>query len=171
MSVETSIHLVDWPAFQAGVRHGEASEVLEELGVEPAWHGLHSASMDFLDAFDAFRGAWKADERYYFQDVFDALFWTWRGEHNRVLELVEGDDPKSDIFGVETAMTPDTAADLAATAARFDLEACRPLYGRLVSSSRRFESFDEWKSFGQQWLDVLHCAAKEHKGLVVITFG
>lgn len=172
MSVDAYVYLVDWPAFQAGVRHGEASEVLDEdLGVEPAWDGPLSASMDFLNDFDQFRRAWKADERYYFQEVFDTLFWSWRGEHNRVFELVEGDDPDSDLNGVDTAMSPETAAEFAATASRFDLEACRPLYEQHVSSSHRFESFDEWKSFGQEWLDLLHRAATERKGLDVIAFG
>jgi hypothetical protein len=142
VSVEMAVYLVDWDDFQEQVRNDDAYEVLERHSPEPLGDRSAKAPMSFLDAFDAFKRAWKSDERLYFKEVFDTLFWSWRGLADRVMELEEGED--GDLFGIDTALKPQTVKDLAAMARRLDLGNCRPLFEKHVTDRWRFDSFDDW---------------------------
>jgi hypothetical protein len=86
-----AVYIVDWDDFQEKVRQAEAYEVLEQLRPEPLEDEGAKAPMSFMEAFDAFYRAWKSDERLYLKEVFDTLFWSWRGgSAERVMELEEG---------------------------------------------------------------------------------
>jgi hypothetical protein len=164
-----AVYLVDWDEFKEKVRHAEAYEVLEQLRPEPLEDESARAPMSFLDAFDAFKRAWKSDERLYFKEVFDTLFWSWRGGGDRVMELEEGED--GDLFGIDIALKPETVKGLEAMARRLDLEHCRPHFEKHVTAGGRFDSFDDWKGYADEWLGLLRRAAERDKGLVLAIFG
>src|SRR4051794_23469051 len=164
-----AVYIVDWDDFQERVRNAEAYEVLEQLRPEPLGDRSAKAPMSFLDAFDAFKRAWKSDERLYFKEVFDTLFWSWRGGAARGMGLGEGGD--GGLFGVDTALKPETVKDLEAMARRLDLGNCRPLFEKHVTDRWRFDSFDDWKGYADEWLGLLRRAADEGKGLVIAVLG
>jgi hypothetical protein len=169
MSVEMAVYLVDWDDFQEKVRHEEAYEVLEQLRPEPLEDGNAKAPMGFLEAFDAFKRGWTSDERLYFKEVFDTLFWSWRGGADQVMELEEGEG--GDLFGIDVALKPETVKELAGVARRLDLGRCRPLFEEHVTNVRGFNSFDHWKGYAEEWLGMLRRAAEGNKGLVLAVFG
>jgi hypothetical protein len=164
-----AVYLVDWDDFQEKVRHAEAYEVLEQLRPEPLEYDSAKAPMGFLEAFDAFKRAWKSDERRDFKEVFDTLFWSWRGGADQVMELEEGED--GDLFGIDVALKPETVMELAGVARRLDLGRCRPHFEEHVTAGGRFDSFDDWKGYADEWLGLLRRAADEGKGLVIAVFG
>jgi hypothetical protein len=169
MSVEMAVYIVDWDGFQEQVRHTEAYEVLEQLSPEPLEYESARAPMSFLKVFDAFKPAWKSDEQRYFKEVFDTLFWSWRGDGEQVMELETGED--GDLFGIDVALKPETVKELEAMARRLDLEHCRSLFEQHVTNTERFASFDDWKRYGDEWQGLIRRAAEEDKGLVVAVFG
>src|SRR5262249_50330162 len=110
VSVEMAAYLVDRDDFQEKVRHAEAYEVLEQTSPEPLKYDSAKAPSSFLEAFDSFKRAWKSDERLYFKEVFDTLFWSWRGHADQVMELDEGED--GDLSGIDVALKPETVKEL-----------------------------------------------------------
>lgn len=165
------VYLVDWDAFQEEVFHSDASEVLD--GLEPVQLADENkrAPLAFMEAFDAFKRAWKSDEKFYFKEVFDTLFWDWRGDAYRIMELRESGEEDCDLDCIETALKPETVRALLQTAKRLDLQACRHLYEEFVDDSNRFGSFDRWREYGEEWLGLLRRADVENRGLIVAGFG
>src|SRR3954468_16536991 len=117
-----AVYVVDWDDFREQVRNDDAYGGLERLSPEPLGDGSAKAPMSFMDAFDAFKRAWKSHERLYFKEVFDTLFGSWRGGADRVMELEEGEG--GDLSGIDTALNPETVKDLEGVARRLDLGHC-----------------------------------------------
>lgn len=173
MSEQMSVYLVDWADFQARVLHSDVCEVIEEMEMqsEPLlWASFHS-QMLFMDSFDSFQRAWKSDAKLHFKEVFDAMFASWRGGKYLIMELVQGEDEDSDLDGIDTAMKPETVREFVEEASRFNLEDCCHLFEKHVKQHNGFDSFDKWKSYGEEWIDLLKRASQEDKGLIVVAFG
>jgi hypothetical protein len=85
------------------------------------------------------------------------------------MELDEGED--GDLFGIDTALKPETVKELASVARRLDLGRCRPHFEKHVTAGGRFDSFDDWKRYADEWLGLLRRAAEGDKGLVIAVFG
>jgi hypothetical protein len=56
-------------------------------------------------------------------------------------------------------------------ARRLDLEHCRSHFGEHVTDALRFDSFDDWKGYAEEWLGLVRRAAEGDKGLVIAVFG
>lgn len=171
MSVTMCVHLVDWDDFQEKVRHAAASDVLNEVEEQKLTYESGAAPHDFMDVFDGFKRAWKSDAKLYFKEVFDTILWFCRGTTGQVMELEEGESEDSDLFGIDTALKPETVKELADLARKFDLEDCRPLFEKHIKDHRRFRSFDDWKLYGEEWLRILRRAADHDLGFVIANYG
>jgi hypothetical protein len=171
MSVAMGAYLVDWDDFQEKVRHADASDVLEEIERQPLTDESARAPWDFLEVFDGFKRAWKSDAKLYFKEVFDTLFSFCRGSAYQVMELEEGESEDSDLFGIDTALRPETVKELVDLARKVYLEECRPLFENHLKGSQRFNSFNEWRSYGEEWLTLLRRAADQDQGFIITNFG
>lgn len=171
MSVEFNTYLVDWDDFQERIHDlddgDDAFVVLEELEAER--HDRQRRALDFMEAFDAFQRSWKSDGRLYFKEVFDSVLWPSRGIGRQIVELEA--EHQGDLFGIDTALKPETVKELSEMGKRFDLEECRQHFEKYDRENSYFESFDEWKEYAEEWMDLLHRAAAEDKGLIVAVFG
>jgi hypothetical protein len=182
MSVNMGVYVVDWAKIQERFLHpwtsddpeledfSYAYQVLTEFEEERLSTDSAKAPLEFLDCFDAFKRAWKSDSSLDFRKVFGTILWYWWPKGVQARELEKGNDERIDFYGIDTALTPETLRELAKAASRFDLEECRPHYMKYVKSDRRFETFEEWKGYGEEWLNILRRAAAEDKGLIVSNF-
>jgi hypothetical protein len=188
MSVRMEVYLVRWDEFQALVLKGDELELRREaidrglIDEDELWNWelsalVESANLDFessrspfafMDAFDRFKRSWKSDGRLHFNEVFDTLFWECRGDSHQIMELEEGEDV--DLFGIDTALRPETVRELLETATKIQLEECRPFF-KAKNDDSRFGSFDDWLAYGEEWRALLGRAAEEGKGLIVAMFG
>ena len=171
MSVRMDVYLVDWDDFQEKVLLDDVSEVLEADEFEGVALDDPSARAPaaFLEAFDRFKRAWKSEGKLYFKEVFDTLFADWRGGADRIMELQDGED--GNLFGVDTALKAETARELLKSAGKIHLEECRALFEATFDRTGRFQTFEEWKTYGEAWLGLLARAAEQDKGLIVVLFG
>jgi hypothetical protein len=186
MSVRMALYLVDWDEFQNQALEGDELELTrkaqEQMLIDESefWSWEMSdhveevklstdsshAPLAFLEEFDRFGRAWKEDGKVHFKEVFHTLFWPWRGNSGQAMELKEGEE--IDLFGIDTALDPETAADLLRSADQITWEQCRPLF---KAGSDRFPTFDDWRAYGEEWLAFLRRAAEERRGLIVAMFG
>jgi len=171
MGINMGAYLVDWDEFQEKVRHADAYDALEGEERQALPDESARAPGDFMEVFDIFKKAWKSDSKLYFKEIFDAIFSFCRGGAYGIMELEEGESEDSDLFGIDTALKPETAKELVASFGKIDLEECRPLFAKYVKKGERFETFDEWKEYGEEWLAMLRRAADQGLGFIIANFG
>jgi hypothetical protein len=180
------LYLVNWDDFQKQVLEGDEMELTRQaqsqglIDETEFWDWEFSEHVkalrlsydsshgpfDFLEEFDRFARRWKTDGKLHFKEVFDTLFWQHRGNTYQVMELNEGEE--IDLNGIDTALKPETAADLLRSADKITWEECRPLFK--AGDPSRFPTFDDWRSYGEEWLAVLRRAAEGRRGLIVAMF-
>lgn len=182
MSVNMGVYVVDWAKIQERFLHAwtcddpelemfcYAYRVLYEFEEEKLSTDSAKAPSDFVYCYDAFKRAWKTDSRLDFHKVFGTMFWFCWTKGKQTMELERGEDERIDFYGIDTALKPETVKELAKAASRFDLEECRPHFLKYIKGGSRFRTFEDWKSYGEEWLGILRRAAAEDKGLVVANF-
>jgi hypothetical protein len=164
MSVNCSAFLVEWSRFTT--RLAETGDADEAIGGVPR-ELLHSdsvlAQFDFLDCFDASRRTWAGPSRVAFQEFFDHLFWSWRGERFQIVDLEE-----PDVFGIDSAWNPATVQRLASVTRDIDFEAFRNTFrpGKLAA----YWTADEFAEYGRSWLDLVQRGAADGRGLVILVY-
>ena len=170
MSVEMGAYLVNWDDFQEKVRYADAYYLLGDCELLSLSDSNASAPLDFLEAFDSFKRAWKGEAKLRFKEVYDTIFWHWRGSSYQIMEFEAGESEDSDLSNLDTALKPESVKEYADLSRTFDLEECRPLHEKFVKDGGRFPSFDDWKAYGEEWLAMLQKAAAQGKGFIIVIY-
>jgi hypothetical protein len=125
VSVECALFLVDWAEFVAAAAGcAEIYPAAARWQAEPLpWDSL-SAQSSFLACLDALPPGGLANRDQAAHEVFDHLFWSWRGPQYRVMDLAAEPEP----FGLETAWGPETTRRFAGIARGIDLGEARPWF-------------------------------------------
>lgn len=171
MSINMGAYLVNWDEFQEKARHVDAYDALEDEDRQALPDESARAPGDFMEAFDKFKRSWKSDSKLWFKEVFDTTFSFSRGGADQIMELEEGESEESNLFGIDTALKPETVKELVASFSELDLEERRPLFEKHVAGTYRFNTFGEWKAYGEEWLTMLRRAADQGRGFILANFG
>jgi hypothetical protein len=148
----------------------DAPDAVANLAAErlPTYERL--AQQQFLECLDAMQwGAKRSESQAAARALFDRLFWSWRDESLRIVEL----DWPSPPFGLDLAWSPGT---LAMFAELWDALApmwptLRPAFDRALSEGELVGRFEDFAAYARAWGDILrHGASDGSLGLVVVRF-
>ena len=166
MSVDFGIFVVDWKDFAGRIDKGDDPfDVIEGREQEPLSLETLEAQDDFLSCLDRLRDRMAPDDWNAASELFDHLFWSWRGPDKQILECGEPD------AGIDVAWSPGTVKRFAETWRRVNLAALRSAFEAAKPPPERFSSAEEFISSARECGECLDRAAREDKGLVVYVFG
>jgi len=168
MGVECEVFLInDWPAFIRRLSEmNNTFRTVDPLEPEPmaCTHYL-SAQHDFMDCLAAMRGKWTGEAADACTDLFDYLFWCYRGdERYQIIELGGMKRP----FGLDVAWGPETTKRFGEAARRIDLAGCRAVFP--TGQQHRFKTHEEFAEYGGFWLDAVRRGADSFLGIAVVVY-
>ena len=166
MSVEVGYFIVDWNDFQQALKDvGSAFDVFEEREMEPEPMSTDSmsAQMDFLDVYEEFKDSWQSSSKPFFEQFFDALFWSWRDKKGRKII-----DLEAEVEMVDSAWSPETVKRFGEIWSKVELESARSAFEAQSGQEWTFEGF---RSFAEEHGALVQRATEAGKGLIVFIYG
>jgi hypothetical protein len=160
-------YLIDFESLEDRIRaFGGSREVVHDLSPEslPAYERL--AQQQFLECLDAMSWGAQGEAHAAARALFDRLFWSWRSEELRIIEV------DREPFGLDSAWSPPTVklfAELWRQLAPV-LDGLRPAFERALGEGELVGRFDDFRSYAHAWGDILERGSADGLGLIVVQF-
>lgn len=164
-------YLVEYATLDDRLRASiDATAAVEGLVAEKLPTYERQAQQQFLECLDAMQwGAKRSESHAAARALFDRLFWSWRDESLRIVDL----DWPSPPYGLDLAWSPATTAMFAELWAALapmwkDL---RPAFDHARGEGELVGRFEDFAAYARAWGDMLRVAADDRSlGLIVVRF-
>lgn len=164
-------YLVDYASLDDRLRAFlDVPAAVERLVTERLPTYERQAQQHFLECLDAMRwGNDRGESHAAARALFDRLFWSWRDESLRIVEL----DWPSPPYGLDLAWSPGTLAMFAELWAALApmWKTLRPAFDQALAEGELVGRFEDFSNYARAWGDVLrHGASDDSLGLIVVRF-
>ena len=139
---------------------------VEDLVPEPLPTDERQAQQHFLECLDAMSWQGHDEAQAAAKTLFDRLFWSWRSEELRIVEL-DGSPP----FGLDSAWSPSTVALFTQLWAALEpeLKKIRPAFDRAASEGELVGRFEDFVAYAKAWGNAIRRANEIEAGLIVVS--
>jgi hypothetical protein len=159
--------LVDFSTLEDRIRaFGGVREAVADLTPEPLPGYERLAQQQFLECLDAMSWGQQGEAQAAARAMFDRLFWSWRSEELRIVEI------NFVPFALDTAWSPPTVklfAELWTQLAPV-LDGLRPAFDRALGDGEIVGRFEDFRKYAHAWGDILERGAGDELGLIVVQY-
>lgn len=140
---------------------------VEDLTPEPLPSDERLAQQQFLECLDAMGWHGRDEAHGAARALFDRLFWSWRSEDLRIVEI-DGPPP----FALDSAWSPETVTLFAQLwqALEPELKKIRPAFDRAASEGELVGRFEDFVAYAKAWGAAITRAHDVDAGLIVVQF-
>ena len=159
--------LIDFPTLDDRIRaFGDVREAISDLTPEPLPAYERLAQQQFLECLDAMSWGQQTDAHAAARAMFDRLFWSWRSEDLRIVEIDRIP------FALDSAWSPNTAKLFAELWSQLSpvLDRLREAFDRAASEGELVGRFEDFRKYAHAWGDILVRAAEDELGLIVVQY-
>lgn len=159
--------LVDFATLEDRIRaFGGIREAVGDLTPEPLPTDQRIAQQQFLECLDAMSWGEQGEAHAAARAMFDRLFWSWRSEDLRIVELDRAP------FALDSAWSPPTVKLFAElwTPLGPALDSLRQAFDRAASEGELVGRFDDFRRYARAWGHILERGAAEGLGLIVVQY-
>ena len=162
-------YLVDFASLDDRLRASiDAPAAVADLVAERLPNYERQSQQQFLECLDAMQwGAARGESHAAARAMFDRLFWSWRDEQLRIVDV------DAMPYGLDLAWSPGTLAMFAelwgALAPMW--KELRPAFDRALSEGELVGRFEDFATYARAWGDVLrHGASDGSLALIIVRF-
>ena len=145
---------------------GDVRAAVADLAPEPLPTYERIAQQQFLECLDAMSWAKRGEAHTAARSLFDRLFWSWRSDDLRIVEL------ESVPFALDTAWSPPTVnlfGELWRPLAPA-LDGLRAAFERAAGEGELVGRFDDFNQYARAWGEIVTRGARDELGLIVVRF-
>jgi hypothetical protein len=160
-------YLVDLSAFAEKLSaFGDVREAVADLSPEPIPTYERMAQQQFLECLDAISWRNHSDAHQAARALFDRLFWSWRSEDLRIVQL------PTTPFALDLAWDEKTVHLFAELWQQLSpvLDDLREPFDHARSEGELAGRFEDFVSYAHAWGGILERGADEEQGLIVVQF-
>ena len=139
---------------------------VEDLSPEPLPSDDRWAQQQFIECLDAMSWHGRDDAHAAARALFDRLFWSWRSEEMRIVDL------ENVPYALDSAWGPQTVGLFAQLWAALEpeLPEVRPAFDRAASAGEIVGKFEAFIAYARAWGNAIRRAAEVDAGLIVVQF-
>lgn len=159
--------LLDFSTLDDRIRaYGDIHDAVSDLQAEPLPAYERLAQQQFLECLDAMSWGQQTDAHAAARAMFDRLFWSWRTEELRIVEIDRIP------FALDSAWSPNTVRLFAELWQQLSpaLDGLRQAFDRAAGEGELVGRFDDFRKYAHAWGDILVRGAADDRGLIVVQY-